>query len=115
MKITEQLLEYMQDHVQEYVEALRGAVCLESPTDGSREDLDRCRAYMAELFKSDGFLVSEVRNYDPRFADHLLMEYGKDAGSVIESFREWEKRNRSILEGLHEGTAKASDLSETSL
>lgn len=51
MKRSENLREYMQAHLSDYLSALEGAVRRETPTEGDRADLDICRAYFAELFR----------------------------------------------------------------
>ena len=89
MKRSESLREYMRAHVSDYLGALEGAVRRESPTEGDRTDLDTCRAYFAELFRSAGFQVTEIPSLDPRFAPHLLMEYGADAGSAAQELLAW--------------------------
>jgi len=86
---SERLLAYMQDHQSEFLRILEGAVRLESPTEGDREDLNACRAYFAELFKGIGFQVTTVKSLDPRFADHLLVEYGSGAGQAAHSLSQW--------------------------
>ena len=70
----------MQDHQQEFLEVLVGAVRRESPTEGDPNDLIACRDYFAGLFREIGFHVTTVNSLDPRFADHLLVEYGAGAG-----------------------------------
>ena len=89
MKRSENLREYMQAHLSDYLSALEGAVRRETPTEGDRADLDICRAYFAELFRSAGFQVTEIPSLDPRFAPHLLMEYGADAGSAAQELLSW--------------------------
>ena len=89
MKRSESLREYMQAHLSDYLSALEGAVRRETPTEGDRADLDICRAYFAELFRSAGFQVTEIPSLDPRFAPHLLMEYGADAGSAAQELLSW--------------------------
>lgn len=89
MKRSERLLKYMENHHQDFLTALEGAVRLESPTEGDSNDLIACRNYFAELFRSIGFHVTEVKSLDSRFCDHLLMEYGKDAGKAAEFLSNW--------------------------
>lgn len=89
MKRSEQLLKYMEDHHQDFLAALEGAVRLESPTEGDPDDLIKCRNYFAELFRGIGFRVTTVKSIDPRFGDHLLMEYGKDAGVAADFLSAW--------------------------
>ena len=89
MKRSETLREYMRAHLSEYLSALEGAVRRESPTEGDRADLDACRAYFARLFRSIGFQVTEIPSLDPRFAPHLLMEYGADAGTAAKELTAW--------------------------
>lgn len=50
----EQLYAYMQAHADEFLKVLEGAVRLESPTEGDRADLDRCRDYFKDLFEGIG-------------------------------------------------------------
>ncbi|MBE6036137.1 MAG: M20 family metallopeptidase [Clostridiales bacterium] len=76
MKRTEQLLNYMTEHLEDYLLNLQQAVLLESPTEGAPTELAACRLYFEELFRSIGFHVERVPSLDPRFGTHLLMEYG---------------------------------------
>lgn len=89
MNRSKQLFQYMQAHQQEYLTALEGAVRRESPTEGDPGDLAACREYFAELFRGIGFRVTTVKSLDPRFGDHLLMEYGQDAGKAAEELQCW--------------------------
>ena len=89
MKRSEILRDYMQAHLPDYLSALEGAVRRETPTEGSRADLDACRAYFAQLFRTANFQVTEIPSLDPRFAPHLLMEYGADAGSAAREVLAW--------------------------
>lgn len=82
MKRSQRLLAYMEDHQQDFLQALEGAVRRESPTEGAPADLAVCREYFAELFRGIGFTVTTVPTLDPRFGDHLLLEYGPAAGSA---------------------------------
>ena len=79
----------MQAHRQEYMDALEGAVRRETPTEGDHADLDACRAYFADLFRSIGFHVTEVKSLNQRFASHLLVEYGQGAGELAEELERW--------------------------
>ena len=81
----------MQDHQQEFLEVLEGAVRRESPTEGDPNDLIACRDYFAGLFREIGFHVTTVKSLDPRFADHLLVEYGAGAGRAAEELAQWLK------------------------
>ncbi len=78
----EQLYAYMQAHADEFLKVLEGAVRLESPTEGDRADLDRCRDYFKDLFEGIGCATRELESLDPRFANHLLIEFGKDDGAA---------------------------------
>lgn len=89
MNRSKQLFQYIQAHQQEYLTALEGAVRLESPTEGDAADLAACREYFADLFQGIGFQVTTVPSLDARFADHLLMEYGPDAGRGAEELARW--------------------------
>ena len=82
MTRSKQLLQYMEQHRQEFLDILEGAVRRESPTEGDPGDLAACRDYFAALFRGIGFHVTQVKSLDSRFGDHLLMEYGKDAGQA---------------------------------
>ena len=97
----------MQDHQQDFLEVLEGAVRRESPTEGDPNDLIACRDYFAGLFREIGFHVTTVKSLDPRFADHLLVEYGAGAGRAAEELAQWLKTRgrfplpqRSLLNGL---------------
>ena len=89
MTRSKQLLQYMQDHQQDFLQALEGAVRRESPTEGDPGDLAACRAYFADLFRGIGFHVTVVKSLDSRFGDHLLLEYGPDAGRAAEKLARW--------------------------
>ena len=67
------------------MEVLEGAVRRESPTEGDPNDLIACRDYFAGLFREIGFHVTTVKSLDPRFADHLLVEYGASASLMTGS------------------------------
>lgn len=95
MNRSKQLFQYMQEHQQEYLTALEGAVRRESPTEGDPGDLTACREYFAELFRGIGFQVTTVKSLDPRFGDHLLMEYGQDAGKAAEELQRWLEGGRT--------------------
>ena len=82
-------MQYMQDHQQDFLRALEGAVRRESPTEGDPGDLAACRDYFADLFRGIGFHVTVVKSLDGRFGDHLLLEYGPDAGRAAEELVRW--------------------------
>ena len=96
------------------MDALKGAVTLESPSEGETEDLNKCRNYFADLFRSEGFTVTEVETYSSKYANHLLVEYGKNAGDAAKSFKAWQDANRETLNKIKEGTAKSTDLPQVS-
>lgn len=77
------LLDYMEKHQAEFVDILKGAVLLESPTEGDKEDLKRCRDYFENLFSGVGFKCTVIPGNDKRFGDHLLMEYGEGSEQVL--------------------------------
>ncbi len=80
----EQLLfDFMEAHLEEFIERLGQAVSLESPTEGDKEDLRLCRNYFHELFSSLGFTCALVPSGDPRYGDHLYMEYGEGDEQVL--------------------------------
>lgn len=77
------ILDYMEKHQAEFVDILKEAVLLESPTEGDKEDLKRCRDYFENLFSRVGFKCTVVPSNDERFGDHLLMEYGEGSEQVL--------------------------------
>ncbi|MEI3363693.1 MAG: hypothetical protein V8R75_14820 [Oscillospiraceae bacterium] len=50
MKRSKRLFQYMQDHQQEFLEVLEGAVRRESPTEGDPNDLIACRTTLPDFF-----------------------------------------------------------------
>jgi|GEM_PF-952887 len=106
----EQLYDYMKTHADEYLKVLEGAVRLETPTEGDRADLDRCRAYYRDLFEGIGCVTHELKSLNPRFADHLLIEYGKDAGKAWEEISAWRDANRATIDAIYKGKASLTDL-----
>lgn len=83
MTESKSLLEYMEDHHDEFVEILKNAVLIESPTDGCKDDLRKCREYFSDLFASIGFKCTVVPSNDERYGDHLLMEYGEGENQIL--------------------------------
>ena len=83
MSETTLIADYMEKHHNEFVNILKEAVLLESPTGGDKEDLEKCRNYFANLFSRIGFTCTVVPSNDPRFGDHLLMEYGEGNEQVL--------------------------------
>ena len=79
----ELLLAYMDRHLEEFVETLEGAVLLESPTEGDKNDLSLCRNYFEKIFSSIGFTCRVVPSDDPRYGDHLYAEYGEGEEQVL--------------------------------
>lgn len=77
------LLQYMEQHQDEFLDLLKQAVLLESPTEGAKEDLQKCREYFAELFASIGFNVTVVPSNDERYGDHLLLEFGEGNEQIL--------------------------------
>jgi len=83
MRREEILLNYMNDHSDEFVALLKEAVLLESPTQGDKNDLAACRDYFSSLFTKIGFTCSVVPSEDGRYGDHLLMEYGNNDNKIL--------------------------------
>ena len=83
MSETKLIVDYMENHQDEFVSILKEAVLLESPTEGDKEDLKKCRDYFADLFSRIGFTCTVVPSNDARFGDHLLMEYGEGNEQVL--------------------------------
>ncbi|GGJ95841.1 peptidase M20 [Lentibacillus kapialis] len=77
------LLEFMKKHTDEFMEMLKEAVTLESPTEGNKEDLKKCRDYFERSFSKIGFTCSIVPSNDSRYGDHLLMELGDGDEQVL--------------------------------
>lgn len=53
-----QILAYAQAHNEEFLETLRGAVEIESPTYGAKSNCDRCSEYFQHLFASLGMKIT---------------------------------------------------------
>ncbi|TQR07785.1 M20/M25/M40 family metallo-hydrolase [Psychrobacillus soli] len=77
------LLDYMEKHSNEFLEVLKEAVLIETPTEGDKEDLKKCRDYFAKIFADIGFKCSVVPSNDGRYGDHLLMELGNGDEQVL--------------------------------
>ena len=77
------LFDYLEDHLEEFIEKLKGSVLLESPTEGDKNDLRLCRDYFQELFSSLGFACTVVPSGDSRYGDHLYMEYGDGDEQIL--------------------------------
>ncbi|ALX50182.1 M20/M25/M40 family metallo-hydrolase [Lentibacillus amyloliquefaciens] len=77
------LLEFMEKHIDEFMEMLKEAVTLESPTEGNKEDLKKCRDYFERSFSKIGFKCNIVPSNDGRYGDHLLMELGEGDEQVL--------------------------------
>lgn len=77
------LLEYMEKHTAEFLELLKASVLLETPTEGDKGDLKKCRDYFQKLFESVGFRCEVVPSNDARYGDHLYMEYGQGNEQVL--------------------------------
>lgn len=77
------LLDYMENHSNEFLEVLKEAVLIETPTEGDKEDLKKCRDYFAKIFANIGFKCSVVPSNDSRYGDHLLMELGNGDEQVL--------------------------------
>ncbi|MEN1967901.1 M20/M25/M40 family metallo-hydrolase [Lentibacillus sp. N15] len=79
----EMILDYMEKHSHEFLEVLKETVLLETPTEGDKEDLRRCRDYFAKTFSDIGFTCTVVPSEDSRYGDHLLMELGSGNEQVL--------------------------------
>lgn len=77
------ILEYMEKQEETFLEVLKNAVLLESPTEGDKEDLKKCREYFATIFSEIGFTCTVVPSNDERYGDHLLMELGEGDEQVL--------------------------------
>src|SRR5690625_4853002 len=77
------LLKYMEDHNKDFMEVLKKAVHLESPTEGDKQDLKKCRDYFLNIFSDIGFKCSVIPSEDDRYGDHLLMELGEGNEQVL--------------------------------
>lgn len=77
MSEVKDLLKYMEKYTDEFLEILKGAVVLESPTSGDKNDLKDCRDYFKRLFADIGFKSTVIPSNDNRYADHLFMELGE--------------------------------------
>jgi len=77
------LLDYMEKHQDEFINKLKDAVVLESPSNGDKDDLEICREYFKKLFESIGFKATVVPSNDEHFGDHLLLEYGEGDEQIL--------------------------------
>lgn len=77
MSVEKKLTDYMEQHTDTFLNMLQEVVQLESPTEGSKEDLKKCRDYFARIFSELGFTCTVIPNENDRYADHLLMELGE--------------------------------------
>ncbi|WP_080872808.1 M20/M25/M40 family metallo-hydrolase [Oceanobacillus timonensis] len=77
------LLEYMEKHNEAFLDMLKEAVKLESPTEGNKADLEKCRDYFARIFSSIGFKCHVVPSNDSRYGDHLYMEFGEGDEQIL--------------------------------
>ncbi|QQK78757.1 M20/M25/M40 family metallo-hydrolase [Salicibibacter cibi] len=83
MSEEKKLVEYMEKYTDEFLDILKEAVNLESPTEGNKEDLKRCRHYFERIFSEIGFKCNVVPSNDSRYGDHLLMELGEGDEQVL--------------------------------
>lgn len=83
MTHAEVLLHYMEKHNDEFLAILKKAVLLESPTEGDKGDLKKCRDYFASIFTDIGFDCTVVPSNDSRYGDHLMMELGEGEDQVL--------------------------------
>lgn len=83
MQEAKMLLDYMEKQHDEFIELLKQSVLLESPTEGDKEDLIKCRNFFANIFEKIGFNVTVVPSNDARFGDHLLLELGEGDEQVL--------------------------------
>jgi glutamate carboxypeptidase len=77
------LLDYMEKHREEFIDVLKEAVFLESPTEGDKEDLKKCRDYFAKIFSDIGSTCTVVPSNDSRYGDHLLIELGDGDEQIL--------------------------------
>ncbi|MBE6565018.1 MAG: M20 family metallopeptidase [Ruminococcaceae bacterium] len=77
------ILQYMENNQAEFEALLEKAVCMETPTEGEKDDLAACRRFFADLFEGIGFSVSVLPSGDDRYGDHLLAEYGEGEDSLL--------------------------------
>ncbi|SFE44403.1 glutamate carboxypeptidase [Lentibacillus persicus] len=77
------LLDFMEKHTDQFLKMLKEVVTLESPTEGSKEDLRKCRNYFEKIFSEIDFECSVVPSNDSRYGDHLLMELGEGDEQVL--------------------------------
>lgn len=77
------LLDFMEKHTNEFLEVLKEAVLLETPTEGDKEDLKKCRDYFAKIFSEIGFTCRVIPSNDSRYGDHLYMELGTGDEQIL--------------------------------
>lgn len=83
MTEAELLMDYMEKHNYEFLRLLKESVRLESPTEGDKRALEKCRDFFAETFSEIGFTCTVVPSNDSRYGDHLLMELGTGDEQVL--------------------------------
>ncbi|WP_099355146.1 M20/M25/M40 family metallo-hydrolase [Fredinandcohnia onubensis] len=77
------LSDYMEKHTEHFLTLLKEAVLLESPTEGDKEDLKKCRNYFEKIFSEIGFSCTVVPSNDKRYGDHLLLEFGEGEEQIL--------------------------------
>lgn len=83
MTTANKLLDYMEKHNSEFLEILKEAVVIETPTEGDKANLQTCRNYFAKIFSDIGFTCTVVPSNDERYGEHLLMELGEGDEQVL--------------------------------
>lgn len=79
----EMILDYMEQHTEEFLRVLNEVVEIESPTEGNKGQLSLCRQYFEELFSGIGFKCQVIPSNDQRYGDHLLMELGEGEEQIL--------------------------------
>lgn len=83
MKTNEMLLQYMKEHYDEFLDILKTSVEIECPTEGPKENLEKCREYFTSLFEELGFKCTLVPSNSHKCGDHTLMEYGTGKKQIL--------------------------------
>lgn len=81
MSFDNSILEYVENHMDEYIEMLRDLVELESPSHENKEVSDKCCDYLEDKFSRLGFSIERI--YQEKCGDHLYGEMGTGEKSAI--------------------------------
>ncbi len=75
------ILEYLEKEKTNFLEILRQAVEMESPTYESKEASDRCGRFFQKLYESLGFRITVIPQTE--CGDHFIAEYGEGTETIF--------------------------------